>query len=426
MSEQAYIIDSAEATVLIEGNDIDIGLIARRNQTGFVAVDLGMGADPDTFTPELVHTERLRMGGRLMPDGTIRDSWRFRKEYLRDASAASGQLVFEPEWLDLLQPELREPAYRMDLDISPSLMNMADARRSLPEGYRLPTAKEAYAPGISRDIETHEVILGAAFWSMEVPARKAELRKWIVPKSDGRIACWIRPDSTPAGLPGDSLATRTFAAGADVGEGVGASETTCEVFTGDTREQAAEFGSNRITPGDFGILMAALCRYYNDALAVPVRKMHGITVIRAMLEEGGYGRIWHGRRSDKPIETRAEALGWAKGELDELLFGRLVTAIEQHRLIIHSATLWQQMGQYIYDDQGRICHQALASIAVEERKRHGDRVVGTALSWRGILDLPAWRNEKKIDAAPKGSLNWRRQQRGVEDAEKQATPFYMR
>ena len=422
-----WVIDSPNSTVILPGNRHDIGLIVRKNQSGFVAVDLGMGADPETFTDALVLSERMGMGGRVLPDGTVRDSWRFRKEYKRDATAASGQPVFEPEWLDWQQQHLREPAYRMDLDLTPADLSLPQARLGLPEGFRLPNVTEPYAVGVSRDV-AGLVVLGASFWTWTVDDRRRELRQWLVRKANGRVAVWIDPASRPVGLPsGLESAVRTFAAGADVGEGVQQSETTCVVLTGDTREQAAEFGSSRITPGDFGVLMAAMCRYFNDALAVPVRKMHGITTIRAMLEEGGYGRIWHERRSERAIETRAEALGWAKGETsDDLLFGRWVTAVKEHRVTIHSATLWQQLGQYIYDDQGRICMGSLAWLSVEERKRHGDRAVAAALAWLGVMDLPKWRQEKPTDNAPMYSLNWRRDQRGDTEAARVKVAWYNR
>ena len=422
---KTWTITDPETQVLIPGNEHDIGLLARRNFNQFVAIDLGMGADPDVFTKDLIRSEQLRLGGRLLPDGSFRNGWRFRKEYLRDATAAAGQPVFEQEWLDWQTPHLRDPLYRMDLDLSPAGLSLPQARLGLPEGFRLPTPSEPYAVAISRDVDGL-VVLGTAFWTLTAEARRQELRKWLVKKAEGRIAVWIDPTSRPVGLPSSmESGIRVFAAGADVGEGVQQSETTCIVLTGDTKEQAAEFGSNRITPGDFGVLMAAICRFYNDALAVPVRKLHGITVIRAMLEECGYGRIWHERNSSRTIEKRAEALGWMKGETsDDLLFGRWITAIKEHRVTLHSATLWQQHSQYIYDVQGRICHQALAGVSVEERKRHGDRCVGGALAWLGVLDLPLWRDEKPKDVSPMGSLNYRREQRGQSTQAQKAAPWW--
>ncbi len=62
----------------------------------------------------------------------------------------------------------------------------------------------------------------------------------------------------------------------DVSEGVGESDSTVEVFAGDTREQAAELADNHMTPAELGRFAAAVARFYNDALVCCVRPMHGM------------------------------------------------------------------------------------------------------------------------------------------------------
>ena len=80
----------------------------------------------------------------------------------------------------------------------------------------------------------------------------------------------------------------------------------------------------------------------------------------------------------------------------------------------------------LYDDLGRVCHQSLASMPVEVRQRHGDRVIALALAWRAVLDLPLWRDAVVADRAPEGSLNWRRQQREGTAQQQADQPWYRR
>ena len=402
-------VAEGETKVYIEGNHHDLGLIARGNRNEILAVELGMGACPELFTDEQVAGEHRRLGSVIGDDGNWIPGWRFRKEYLRDAASSRSQKVLDPSWLARQSANIREPLYRMDVDISPSAMTYEQARLGLPEGFGLGGSGSSKMTRGDDDI----VLLHRQFWSMSQERRRDALRRCLVPKRDGRIDIWIRPDSPPPGLPVSYVtAKREFAIGSDISNGVRASETTALCFVRDSREQAAEFGSDRIIPGDFGLLLVGMARYYGNALVLPVSKMHGLTVIRAMIDQGRYTRIWHHRDPSRISSVQAEKLGWAKGEAsDDLLFGTFVTAFHDGDIIIHSAELLRQLSQYVYDESGRVCHETLSSEPVEFRRRHGDRVIGGALAWRALLDLPLWTKAEKVDNAPVGSLNWRREQR---------------
>ena len=207
-----------EPTVLLPANEIDIGITARLNASGFVAVDLGMGADPITFTPEVVETEMLRLGCRRRPDGTWRLSWRWRKEYLRDATAQAGMPVFDGEWLDVQKPRLREPAYRMDVDRSPAALSQAQARLDIPEGYAVGPLSQR-EPAVRQSDRL--VSLGPAFWRLDEAKRVKELQRWLVVKVSGRVAVYVDPESQPDTLPKGwephtKRIIRAFAGGSDV------------------------------------------------------------------------------------------------------------------------------------------------------------------------------------------------------------------
>ncbi|KKK85250.1 hypothetical protein LCGC14_2775170, partial [marine sediment metagenome] len=323
----------------VTGGLIDIGIIARKNANGFVAVELGLGADPKTFTRELVASEKAGMPG-----------WRWRKEYGRDFLAQQGMPVFEPEWLDHQRRKVREPLYLLDLD---------------------------------------------------------ESGKKLIKRDRGRIKVWISPLHQPKkGLPEGEKVRLSFGAGSDVSEGVEASDSTIVVLRADTREQAAEFADNTIRPSNLGRVAVAMGKYFNDALFCVVRKLHGITVIRTMLD-AGYPYLWHEKVSDRAVETNAARIGWPKGEVSSpLLFGKWMDCIQHHNVTLRSTTIVHQHEQYIYDDMGRITHQSLSHLPVEVRQRHGDLVIGAALAYRACLDMPKFRKRLK-EEAPRGSFQWR-------------------
>ena len=402
-------VPEGQTRVLIPGNELDIGLTAHGNGNEYCSVELGMGADPVAFNEAVLTSERKRLGCKLRPDGTWRDSWRFRKEYLREAEAAAGQPVFEGEWLDWQAPHICEPVFCMDVDTSPAGITWALFAADPPEGFVV--GKDGQRSPIAR-ARDDRVSLSKAFWSLSEERRAHQLSQWLVPRAAGRVRCWVHPDSQPEGLPAGIVSVRrTFAGGNDVGEGVEASDTTMVVLCGDSREQAAEWALNTITPTDAGRLAVAVCRFYHGALACPVRKMHGLTMIRAMVDECGYGRLWRDQHVTTAAKVRTDQLGWPKGEAsDEYLFGRMVDAIQYHRITIHSAELMRQLRQYIYDEMGRITLSTLADTPVELRRRHGDLAVALALAWRAASDLPRFVDVKVVDTAPKGSMNWRDEQ----------------
>ena len=332
-----------EPTIVMPGNQYDIGITARPCKTGFVAVALGMGADPIAFPPEIIEGERAGMPG-----------WRFRKEYLRDFGAAAGQPVFEPDWLDVQQRALRPPITRYRYAIDP-----------------------------------------------------AKGQAHLIEDGRGDLRVFVQPDSTPGELPQARQVKRSYAIGIDVGEGVGQSDSTIQVFAVDNREQAACFASNTIRPTDLGRVAAAVARMYNNALICCVRKMHGVTTLRALMDDAHYKHLWRTKMVDRSTEQSAASYGWPGGESSSpYLFGKWIDAIQHNTCILHDQTTLDQHRQYIYDEMGRITQQTLADMPVEVRERHGDLVVACALAYRACLDQPRYKSIGPGKQPQKWSHDW--------------------
>jgi hypothetical protein len=224
------------------------------------------------------------------------------------------------------------------------------------------------------------------------------------PAGDGPIKVWLLPTDQPSCLPfGMTRVERTFGIGADVSEGVGASDSAAVVFATDTMEQAAEFASNRISPSDFGRVLAALGEYYCDALVCPVRRMHGVTVLRAMIDDGGYTRVWRETTAAGMAQAPRggpETYGWPKGESSNpALFGRYADLVAHRGLTLRSADTINQHRQYVYDEAGRITLQELLDLPAHVRERHGDRVIACALARLACQDSPMF--SKVVKFQPK-------------------------
>jgi len=383
------------------------GLTVLPTHRDIVVVNLHYTADPIAFTPEILVRERRRLGCVQNPDGTWKDSWRWRKEMELDWTAQKGQAVFEGSWLDHQRQFLRDPAYRMDWGLEPVGMTERQFCEELPEGF-------AYTGGerkIHRDTEDR-VVLSRLFFQLGEDKRRKALERWLVRRAEGRLAVYAPPDAQPPDLPTHvEHVTRAVGLGMDVSEGVEASDSTIVGYFADRLEQCCELADNRIKPANLGRFAAAVARYYNDALICCVRKMHGITAIRSIWDDAGYGRMWHSIDTSKQYVVRRDQLGWAGGEATSpYLFGKWMDALQHHRPIIRSLTLLQQHQQYIYDEAGRITHQRLVSLPPAVRERHGDLVVGSALAFRACVDLPKFRKVVEVDPAPPGSLAWRDKQ----------------
>jgi len=399
-------IESPPDITITKPTTLMTGLTAMPTTRGIVVANLHYSADPIAMTPAVIKRERLRLGCRQNPDGSWHDSWRWRKEMELDWQAQSGKPVFG-DCLDHQRQFIREPVYTMDWNFEPLGMSEAQFIADTPEGMAYDRGEVIPAKRDAKD----RVVLSPGFWRLTKDRRERVLDAFLVRQDGGRVKVWLPPSSQPETMPDHAeRVVRACGIGMDVSEGVAASDSTIVVMFADNREQAAEFADNEIHPADLGRMGVAVARYFNSALICCVRKMHGITTLRTMHDECGYGYIWRSTDPNKTSEVSTANLGWAGGEASSpYLFGRWLDAMEKHEPILHSMTLVDQMRQYIYDDAGRITHQRLVNLPPGVRDRHGDLVIGGALAYRACLDLPRFGKIKPEDDAPYGSFNWRMQ-----------------
>ena len=324
-------------------------MTARPTRAGYCAVWVGPGADPERFTPAVVAAERAAMPG-----------WRWQKEYRGEFDAQTGQSVFPAEALDWQRAQCRNPV---------------------------------------------------ATYGYSLVKRDGRLVAEFTPHENGPLRVWMMPDSQPDILPrGKASVKRAFAIGADVAEGVGKSDSAAVVLCRDSREQAAEFADPWCEPANFGRVLAGLGRWFNTAIVCPVRPMHGITVIRTMLDEQGYSNLWRTRTLTQTTPTTASDFGWSKGEISSApLFDPWVDDVIHQRVTVRSLALVEQMHRYFYDETGRVTWAAVAHLPPEQRWKHGDIVVAAALANRALADAPLYAKVESEPPPPSKSFARRRQ-----------------
>ncbi len=328
------------------------GMSVRGNSNEFIAVDLGFEASP-MISPEFIASEKRRLPG-----------WRFQKEYMRNWDAQTGAPVFEEPWIAAQAENARNPLYCMDIH------------------------------RVQRDGIVQRTSLG-------------QEKLILVQRDRGRLKVYVTPD-TQAGL---TLTLRHYGIGMDVGAGVEKSDSTIQVMSSHNREQAASFACNTIEPSELGRFAAAVGKWYNDALICCVLKMHGLTALRAITDVG-YPMIWRTVSPKKGmIEAKTKNMGWPYGEVGDLLLGRWRDALATIGLVtLHDLQTIEQHRQYVYDEHGRPCHQVLRSEPVSVRQTHGDLVIGVALAYRAVIDLPQYLRVAP-ERAPAGSPAGRSEKR---------------
>lgn len=284
-------------------------------------------------------------------------SWQWRKEMERDFGAQAGQPLFGTEALDRMRGQVRKPLYRMDLS------------------------------------DKHELVM----------------------RDSGRLAVYMDPSDQPPVLPsGVEHVDRSFGIGIDVSEGVAKSDSALEVFTGDTYEQAAELADSRITPVELGRFAAATGHYFNQALICCVRKVHGLAVLRTMVDEKHYPRVWFERRDHKHVPQKTHDLGYGGSEMALLyMVDGYKDAIQRGALRLSSQQCLNQHYQYIYDKEGRLTIQHLADESPGKRSRHGDMVIACALAYKAICDLPKFQKVMETMTTERWMQEYLRRQRGT-------------
>ena len=176
--------------------------------------------------------------------------------------------------------------------------------------------------------------------------------------------------------------------GADVALGVGGDYSAAVVFDKDARVLAT-YRDNYIDPSKFGDLLFYLGRYYNNALLAVESNSMGIATLQ-QLERMRYVNLYRQTKIANISNEEGERLGFRTTlQSKATVIGNLKASIEDEDIWIPSATVIQELKDYIQTETGRTeaapgCTDDLVmalAIGLEVLRTHKDRLDTNRVSW---------------------------------------------
>jgi hypothetical protein len=203
---------------------------------------------------------------------------------------------------------------------------------------------------------------------------------------DGPLLLWCNLElrgKPPAG---------SYTVTADISSGLGGSYTsnsTAQVFNVQTGEQVAEFASNVIQPESFADYCISLAMFFNGAYLGWEVNGPG-SGFGAQVARRGYSNVFYRRLLSRKERKKSKELGWhTSKQSKEIAFGQMLRAGRTGEIIIRSAALVKEFGQYIRIGD-KIVHEGNAHTLDDAAKgeAHGDRVIAACIGRMLIIDRP--------------------------------------
>lgn len=182
---------------------------------------------------------------------------------------------------------------------------------------------------------------------------------------------------------------RRYAFAADLGAGVGSSNTVISVGDIGSRRKIAEYVSSRVTPDEAARLTIAAATWFGGSEPAVVNfEVNGSTgeLYYQEMVRLGYPRLWRtkigGARADASHSTSELHYGWRSSErAKHELLGQYRMALYSDRFINPSNKALDECRMFRIDKFGRIINDQRANDPLEEIARvpHGDRVISDAI-----------------------------------------------
>lgn len=162
-----------------------------------------------------------------------------------------------------------------------------------------------------------------------------------------------------------------YSIGVDVGMGVRRDFSVACVLD-ENREQVAVWRSDRINEDRLGSIVAALGRYYNDALICCERNGPGILTCRVLHKDEAYTNVFQETVYDKAWDIETERVGFTTNQKSKsLVIGELRAEIRDRTIKVHDYPTIQELRTYIVTDTGKLEADAT---------NHDDCVIALALA----------------------------------------------
>lgn len=211
-----------------------------------------------------------------------------------------------------------------------------------------------------------------------------------------------------------------YVIGCDISWGMGSSNSAAEVYDVNTSELIAELVDPNLKPEHFADTVVALAKYIGGVdepyLIWESNGGQANTFCDRILSHG-YTNVYMQRREDSKTRKKTDKYGWrsftdAKETLLSELSSALAESLEEQsdydRVIVYSKDLCEELKDYVFSESGsEIVTSSTADLTTGARKRHGDRVIASALCLLGSRYQPKGKFEN-IRVAPYGSFEYYR------------------
>lgn len=180
-----------------------------------------------------------------------------------------------------------------------------------------------------------------------------------------------------------------YVVGVDSAEGNGNDNAVIEVLNAYTGEQAAEFASNDIAPGDLGDLSVRVAKKYNNALIVPEINNTGVSTVDRIKRK--YVNVYMREVMDKRTRQTSQSVGWrTTGVSKPKLVVDLEEAVRDEFISINSEEAVKECQTFVKTDEpGKQGYGA-------EGTKKDDRVMALGLAYQGIKFLPKQKPPKNV------------------------------
>jgi hypothetical protein len=166
-------------------------------------------------------------------------------------------------------------------------------------------------------------------------------------------------------------AGESYAIGADVGMGVRDGDwSVAHVLDGEKR-QVAVFRA-QVHPDYFADILAALGRYYNDALVAPERNNHGLVTCIRLYKDLSYPNVFLDVTEGQTEESDTLNIGFLTTvKTRPLIIDRLRAAMRENDITVYDATTLKEMQTFVVNEAGKM---------TAEQSCHDDCVMSLAIA----------------------------------------------
>lgn len=278
-------------------------------------------------------------------------------------------------------PWFADPSYRRDPRIKAK--DLSPEERDLKAEFNLTMAQMQWRRDKIDEMDNSEMLFGANLFPQEYPATPEEAFLASGMSVFGTIPQYDKPVveqdrfTTLYEIPSPST---QYCIGADVGTGVGANRSVAWILNCDTMEQAGEWVSDCVDPGEFGDYLCQLGRHFNEAFIVPELNNPGYATVEVLRRRYPISRILQRYQYDKRSisDARLDKVGFLTSErTKEVAITNLRRALNQGLKVYSSATR-SEMSTFIQNDNSAMCAQPGC---------YDDRVIAAALAVTGYRHL---------------------------------------